>query len=216
MTVSVAIALFSYYFINWTGMSMGEVSLVQAVIMLMAWLLLPAVMGFSRRFEKKTAYMFSVGSLALLMLGTLWLPQGAKTATFVICALSGLGISAIHLIPSSMLPDVIEVDELSSGHRQEGAYYGAAVFVNKLGEMVILTLLPFALRAFGYIQPSTGDPAPVQPAAALQALRLMIAILPAFFALLSVLVAWKYPLTRARHAAIRRELAERVSGDNQP
>jgi GPH family glycoside/pentoside/hexuronide:cation symporter len=211
-----AIALFSYYFINWTGMSMAEVSLVQAVIMLSAWLLLPAVMVFSRRFEKKTAYLLAVGSLALLMLGTLWLPQGVKTATFVICALSGLGISAIHLIPSSMLPDVIEVDELSSGHRQEGAYYGVTIFVNKIGEMVILTLLPIALRALGYIQPSAGDPAPVQPTTALQALRLMIAILPAFFALLSILVAWKYPLTRARHAEIRRELAERASDGNLP
>ena len=216
MTVSVAIALFSYYFINWTGMSLGEVSLMQAVIMLMAWLLLPAVMGLSRRFEKKTAYMLAVGSLVFLMLGTLWLPQGAKTATFVICALSGLGISAIHLIPSSMLPDVIEVDELSSGHRQEGAYYGVVVFISKLGEMVILSLLPIALRALGYIQPSASDPAPVQPPTALQALRLMIAILPAFFAFLSILFAWKYPLTRARHAAIRRELAQRVSGDKQP
>jgi GPH family glycoside/pentoside/hexuronide:cation symporter len=216
MAVSVAIALFSYYFINWVGMSISEVSLAQGLIMLMAWLLLPAVMGFSRRFEKKTAYILAVGSWALLMLSTLWLRQGAKTTTFVICALSGLGISAIHLIPSSMLPDVIEVDELSSGHRQEGAYYGVTVFVNKLGEMVILTLLPVALRGFGYIQPSAGDPSPVQPAAALQALRLMIAILPAFFLFLSILFAWKYPLTRARHAEIRRELALRVPDENKP
>ena len=216
MAVSVAIALFAYYFINWIGMSMGQVSLAQGLIMLMAWLLLPAVLWLSRRFEKKTAYIAAVGSWAFLMLGTLWLPQGAVIPAFVFCALSGLGISAIHLIPSSMLPDIIEVDELASGHRQEGAYYGVAIFMNKLGEMVILTLLPIALRSFGYIQPTTAEPSPVQSLAALRALRLVIAILPAFLLSLSIVVAWKYPLTRARHAQIRRELALKASRENEP
>ncbi|NMB91107.1 MAG: MFS transporter, partial [Chloroflexi bacterium] len=178
-------------------------------IMLMAWLLLPVVLRLSQRYEKKTAYSVAAGSWAVLMLATLLLPQGARMPAYILCALSGFGIAAIHLIPSAMLPDVIEVDELASGQRQEGAYAGVTHFVGKLGQMATLALLPVILHWAGYIQPSAETPLPVQPAAALQVLRLTIAILPALFLGVSILVAHFYPLTRERHAQIRQELAGR-------
>ena len=211
MSVSVAQALFAYYFIYWIGMGADEVSLVQGSIMLAAWLLLPAILWLAQRFEKNTAYMLGIGSWALIMIVTLLLPQGARTEAYIICALSGFGIAAIHLLPSAMLPDVIEVDELLSGHRQEGAYAGVTIFAGKLGQMVILALLPFILQWSGYIQPNPGNPLPTQPAPVLLALRLMIALLPALLLSISMVVAWFYPITRARHAEIRQKLATRNS-----
>ena len=211
MSVTVVMTLFTYYFIYWIGMDTGEVSLVQGGIMLMAWLLLPTVLWLSRRYEKKTAFILAAGSWTVLLLATLLLPQGAKIPAYIICGLSGFGIAAIHLIPSAMLPDVIEVDELASGHRQEGAYAGVTHFVSKLGQMVTLALMPVILHWAGYIQPGAENALPVQPAAALQVLRLTIAILPAIFLLGAMVVARFYPLTRERHAQIQRELAERMS-----
>jgi GPH family glycoside/pentoside/hexuronide:cation symporter len=210
MPVTVAMALFAYYFIYWIGMGADEVSIVQGVIMLMAWLLLPVVLWLSRRYEKKTAYIIAAGSWAVLMLMTLLLPQGARVPAYIICALAGFGISAIHLLPTSMLPDVIEVDELASGRRQEGAYAGATIFASKLGQMATLALLPVILHWSGYIQPSAENPLPIQPDSALQALRLTIAILPALLLGVSMVVAWHYPITRERHAEIRQELKRKL------
>jgi glycoside/pentoside/hexuronide:cation symporter, GPH family len=209
MPVTVATALFAYYFIYWIGMGADEVSIVQGVIMGMAWVLLPVVLWLARKFEKNTAYIIAAGSWAVVMLATLLLPPGARIAAYAICALSGFGIAAIHLLPAAMLPDVIEVDELASGRRQEGAYTGVNIFASKLGQMSILALIPALLRWVGYVQPSAENPLPVQPDSALFALRLMIAILPGLLLAASLLVAWRYPLTRERHAEIRRELEKR-------
>jgi len=59
----------------------------------------------------------------------------------------------------------------------------------------------------GYVQPTAADPTPHQPASALNALRLVISILPAVLLAASIVVAWFYPITRKRYAEISRELA---------
>lgn len=210
MAVTVVIALFAYYFTYWIGMGLGEVSLVQGGIMLMTWLFLPAVFWLSRRFEKKMAYILAAGSWAILMLSTFLVPQGEKFMAYLICALSGFGVSAIHLLPSSMLPDVIEVDELVSGHRQEGAYVGVTTLFSKFGQMLILALLPVLLRWAGYVQPQAGSAAAIQPTSALLAIRMMLALLPALLLGFSIAAARLYPLTREKHAQIRREIEDRA------
>ena len=198
MPVMVAQALFAYYFMYWVGMGVDEISIAQGVIMLSAWLLLPAVMWLTKRLEKKTAYILAAASWALIMLAALFIPQNARLLAYLICGLSGLGIAAIHLVPSAMLPDVIEVDELASGYRQEGAYAGVTIFAGKLGRMVVLVLLPLMLRVAGYVQPSAANPNPVQPVPALLAIRQMIAILPAALLAVSIVAAWFYPILRVR------------------
>lgn len=209
MPVTIAQALFAYYFIYWIGMNENEVSLVQGLIMTMAWLLLPIVLWMAQRLEKKSAYIIAAGSWAVIMLATLMVPEGAKPPAYILCALSGFGIAAIHLLPSAMLPDALEVDELTSGRRQEGAYAGVTVFAGKLGQMAVLALLPMVLRWSGYNQPGPEDPNPTQPVLALLTLRLLISIMPALLLGASMMVAWLYPLTRQRHAEIRRELEAR-------
>lgn len=212
MPVTIAQALFAYYFIYWIGMSENEVSLVQGLILAMTWLLLPIVLWMARRLEKKSAYIIAAGSWAVIMLATLMVPEGARLPAYILCALSGFGIAAIHLLPSAMLPDVLEVDELASGRRQEGVYAGVTVFAGKLGQMVILALLPVVLHWSGYVQPGPEISNPIQPNFALLTLRLLIAVLPALLLGASMVVAWFYPLTRRRHAEIRRELEARREG----
>jgi GPH family glycoside/pentoside/hexuronide:cation symporter len=108
-----------------------------------------------------------------------------------------------------MNPDVMEVDELMSGKRQEGAYGGIAVFIDKLAKMVVLAVLPMVLQRANYIQPSDANPFPTQPASALMALRIFVSVVPAVLLLASVVVAYFYPITRAKYAEIQQELAER-------
>ncbi|HIQ00644.1 MAG TPA: MFS transporter [Anaerolineales bacterium] len=209
MPVVVAQAVFAYFLIYWTGMTEDETSLVQGMILLVAFLSLPLVLWLSRRFEKKIAYMIAASTWTVVMLGILLVPPQTKWPAYVIAALAGFGVSAAHLMPRAMDPDVLEVDELMSGRRQEGAYTGVAVFVDKLARAGVLALLPAVLRWTGYVQPTAADPTPPQPASALNGLRLLISVLPAVLLVASVLVAYRYPITRQRYAEMRRELARR-------
>jgi GPH family glycoside/pentoside/hexuronide:cation symporter len=199
-------AVFAYYLIYWTGMTEDETSIVQGIILAMALFLLPLVLLLSDRFEKKQAYIIAAGTWIIVMVALFFVPRGAKIPIYIIAALAGFGVSAAHVIPSAMSPDVLEVDELMSGQRQEGAYAGIEVFINKLARMIALAIVPMVLKWSNYVQPTAENSIPPQPASALFALRVLVSIVPAFLLMLSLLVAKHYPITRARYAQMEQEL----------
>jgi GPH family glycoside/pentoside/hexuronide:cation symporter len=80
--------------------------------------------------------------------------------------------------------------------------------VDKLVRIVVLVLLPIVLRWAHSVQPTDAVPFPAQPASALLALRIFVSIVPAILLVISIVVAYFYPITRARHAEIERQLAE--------
>ena len=213
MPVVIAQAVFAYYLIYWIGMTEDEASLVQGVILAVALMFLPVVLWLARRLEKKTAYIIAAATWTVVMLSILLVPEAVRTPVYIVAALAGFGVSAAHVIPSAMDPDVLEVDELMSGRRQEGAYAGVSVFVQTLAQAGVLALLPAVLRWSGYVQPTAADPTPPQPASALTALRLLISVLPALLLAASIVVAWFYPITRQRYAEIRQELTRRQANE---
>lgn len=204
MPVDIAAAAFPYFLVYWIGMAAGDASLVMGVILASAALLLPLVSWMARRLEKKTAFLIATATWAVLMLSILLVPRGAVVLAYLLAALSGLGVASAHLLPSAMSPDVLEVDELMSGKRQEGLYSGFSVFVRKLSTGLVLALIGPILSWSGY-----AEGAESQPAAALTAIRLVMTVLPALLLVAACAVAWSYPLTRARHAEILQELARR-------
>ena len=187
-------------------MTEDETSIVQGIILAMALFLLPLVLFLSDRFEKKQAYIIAAGTWIVVMIALFFVPKNVGIPIYIIAALAGFGVSAAHVIPTAMSPDVLEVDELMSGQRQEGAYAGIEVFINKLARMVALAIIPITLKWANYVQPTADDVIPVQPPSALFALRILVSIVPAVFLILSIIVAKRYPITRARYAEIEQEL----------
>jgi len=140
---------------------------------------------------------------------------GQVTLLYLLAGLAGAGVSIAFLIPWSMLPDVIELDELKTGRRREGIYYGFFVFLQKLGISLGLALSNFVLEAAGYITPPPGGPFPDQPVGVLLALRTFVSLAPVAILLVSFPVVHLYPITRQKHAEIRAELAKKTITDLQ-
>jgi GPH family glycoside/pentoside/hexuronide:cation symporter len=128
---------------------------------------------------------------------------------YLLAALSGSGIATAYVIPWSMVPDIIEYDEVSTGQRREGSYYAFASFFQKLATGAALWAMGQALALTGYLTPASGDPLPVQPAEAVQAIRLFMGPVPVVLLVLAILFAWRYPISRERHRALRDQLAAR-------
>jgi len=207
MPVDVAAALFPYYLIYWIGMSEGDSNMVLFIILLSALLFLPLILWLARRLEKKTAFIIATASWVAVQLSILLIPQGAALLACVAAFAAGLGISSAHVLPSAMSPDVLEVDELMSGRRQEGIYAGFSVFVRKLSTGLVLSIIGPALAWSGYVEGALQ-----QTPAALTTVRLLIAILPAALLVAAILTAWAYPITRQRHSEVQAELARRRAG----
>lgn len=169
----------------------------------------------SAKIGKKRVYYIGMSFWVLVALALFFVQPGQVALLFTLAILAGIGVSVAYLIPWSMLPDVIEYDELKTGQRREGIYYGFFVFLQKLGISLGLAFSNFALEAAGYVNPvGVGAPFAEQPAAVLLVLRLFVSIVPAVVLLFSFYVVYRYPITREKHAEMRAELARRAqAGD---
>jgi GPH family glycoside/pentoside/hexuronide:cation symporter len=123
--------------------------------------------------------------------------------------LAGLSVSAAHILPDAMFPDVIEWDELRTGRRQEGIYYGVKNFIRKLTGALAVFIALQVLGWFGYQSPPEGAITFIQSPMTLNAIRILIGPLGAILLFSAVLTTWFYPLNRKRHARIRRLLEYR-------
>jgi glycoside/pentoside/hexuronide:cation symporter, GPH family len=121
----------------------------------------------------------------------------------------GMGIAVAYLVPWSTLPDVIDLDELQSGQRREGIFYGFMSQLQKIGVAVSLFLVGKSLDWTGFIATTAEQPTPTQPDSALWAIRWAIAPVPALFLLCSLVLAYFYPITREAHQEIALRLQER-------
>ncbi len=125
-------------------------------------------------------------------------------------ALAGVGVATAYLVPWSMLPDVIELDELETGVRREGAFYGLFVLLQKVGLALGVFGISQTLAWAGYLTPPPGATTPVaQPDSALLVMRLLIGPIPALVLLAGIFLVHRFPISRAQHEETLAELARR-------
>jgi len=108
-----------------------------------------------------------------------------------------------------MIPDIIEIDQARTGERREGSYYSFASFAQKMATGASVWGMGQALAFAKYITPTAGAALPVQPPAALIAIRIFMGPVPAALLLVSLLFAWRYNVTRESHQALVEELQGR-------
>ena len=114
----------------------------------------------------------------------------------------GLGAGG-YALPPAIVADIIDYDELLSGQRREGAFFGLWTLVMKLMGALAIALVGFGLDLIGYLPNQT------QSAATLSGLKILYGPVPAVFLFLSFLVFLRFPLTRESHAEIQQQLQER-------
>ncbi len=201
-TIGLAAAMFQYYLTYCMNMA-GQLEIVLGLVQASALVFVPVVVWLGNRLGKQAAYLIAVGWWSLVMLTLAFLPASAQPLAYVLAVCAGLGIASAHVIPWSIIPDVIEADELETGQRREGTYYGFLVFLQKTGQAFILAFAQWFLAATGYTAGAAQSPS------TLLAIRALMGPVPVVMLLASMFLMARYPISRARHAALRKKLAER-------
>ena len=182
---------------------------VFAAIQVAALFAVPAVVWLSGRVEKHTAYAVGIGSWSLVLLGLSAVPEGTGWPVLIVAVLAGFGVAAAHVLPWSMLPDVIEADKVTTGRDRAGSFYGLMTFLEKCTTAVALWGMGAVLQRAGYVESSAGEVV-TQPDSARVAILVLIGPLPGVILLLAALAAWRWPpMTRAQHAELVSTLRER-------
>ena len=195
--------------VNFLGIELALESAFFGVLMSVCILFIPFWLWMAKRFNKIKAYIIGMIVWVIAEILIFTVQPGDMNHLLWLAAFAGIGVSAAYILPDSILPDVIEWDELKTHRRQEGVYYGIRTLIRKLtGAGVIFVTLQI-LGWSGYQTPPEGVTQFTQPDAALLMIRLMVTFIGAAIVSGTILLAWSYPLTREKYDRIKKLLAIR-------
>jgi GPH family glycoside/pentoside/hexuronide:cation symporter len=207
LAMQLTASFLSYYVVNYMRLPFAKFALLVLVVQCTALVLLLPAGWLSVRWGKKPVYFIGMIVWLFPQLALIFVPADQFHLVLALAALAGFGTCVCYLIPNAMLPDTIEYDELQTGERRGGIFYGFFVFVQKAGLAVTTYIVGWALQLSGFVSSKGVDV--VQPDSALLTIRVCVGILPAIAILVGLWFAWLYPITKAKHAEILRQLAAR-------
>ncbi|MEE3718422.1 MFS transporter [Tumidithrix elongata RA019] len=214
LALQITASIIPYFVVHWMKLTQSdfiEVTLwVQgtALPMLFVW------GAISKRVGKRAVYFMGMGLWIIAQVGLVMLQPNEVGLMKVLAFVAGCGVSTAYLIPWSMLPDVVDLDELETGQRREGVFYAFMVLLQKMGLAVGLFMLGQTLAWSGFKETVANQPAPIQPDSALLAIRIAIGPIPTVFLLIGLVLAYLYPITKEKHAEILLKIAERRNQDS--
>ncbi len=195
--------------INFLGVSVALESAFFGILMLFCILCVPFWLWLARTRNKRDAYILGMTFWLIVQILIFTIQPGEINYLLFIAALAGAGVSAAYILPDSILPDVIEWDELRTRRRQEGIYYGIRTLIRKLTGALIIFITLQILGWSGYQAPPKDSIHFTQPASALLAIRLMVSLLGGLILAGTILLAWSYPLSREKYQRIQTLLKRR-------
>lgn len=195
--------------VNILGVDLALESAFFGVLMLVCVLFVPFWLWLSKRQNKIRAYILGMAAWVVVQVLIFTIQPGETSYMLFLAGLAGIGVSAAYILPDSILPDVIEWDELRTGRRQEGIYYGIRTLIRKLTGALIIFITLQILGWSGYQAPPENVTVYQQPESALFMIRLMDSFIGAAILAGTIILAWSYPLTREKYQKIQRLLAIR-------
>ncbi len=178
----------------------GSLSAVLSVVFI------PLVTWMGTHFGKARAFMICA-SLALV--GTLlkWISYQPSMPYLNLLPgpFIGIGFSALWVLMASMMADVCDEDELSTGERREGTFSAVYWWIVKLGMSASLAFSGILLAATGFNEKTGATQSPET----YFWMRICDVVFPALFIGAAIYFVSKFPLTEQRAYQIKAELETR-------
>ncbi len=197
-----------YYFTNYAQLTGGQIASVTMVFgvasIIGAWV----VEILMKKYGKKLAWVIGVGSegIVLAAMVGLFIHPGQIGMIYALVILMAIGNAAVYQVPWAMIPDCVDVTELSTGKRIDGIVFGTVAFLQKASGALGAALLGILLTAIGY------SDAAVQTPETLAGLKNVFGFLVGGLYLISVIIVLKYPLSKKKHDRVTEAIEERKQG----
>ncbi|NCJ06286.1 MFS transporter [Synechococcales cyanobacterium C] len=209
MGVQVTAAILPYFVVNWMGLPDSHFTQMALAVQGTALAMMLVWSALGQRLGKKAIYCMGIPLTLLAQAGLFLVQPGQVGWMYGLAVMAGVGLATAYLVPWSMLPDVVDLDELQTGQRREGIFYSLVVQVQKIGIAIALFLVGKTLDWSGFISSTAGEPTPIQPEQTLWAIRWLIGPIPSLVLIVGLVQAALYPLNRWVHDDIVLKLQER-------
>ena len=169
------------------------------------FLVIPIIDRISKKIGKKKTFMLSQGIsvIGYILFWFLFIPGKPYMFLFALPFFS-FGIGGLFTLMMSMTADVIDLDELNTGLRREGAFGAIYWWMVKFGFAIAGLLSGLFMAWVGYV-----PDAPTQPEGAVTGMRLFYSFFPILGTLAAMYVMRNYDITEERANEVRTVLEKR-------
>lgn len=175
----------------------------------------PVWLRLAKRVDKHRLYSTATLATATVLIGAYWVIGegslfGTNNLPVLACgnALAGWFGSATWVLVPSMIADVAGHDELRTGQRREGTFFGIYSLTHQASAGLAILATGLGLDHFAGLVPGQFE----QSAETVRRVGLLFSVLPAALMIMSALLIRAYGLTRLRVQSIQQEL----SGEEGP
>ena len=206
LVANTGLHVFTYTF----SLSSQQIALIIGVQLLVSILSQPIWSLASKRLDKKPSMVLGISlciisSLFFLILVFLKDHVMGNALYFMpFAVLAGFGTGGLFTLPFSMIADVIDLDELNTGRRAEGSYYGCLTLFYKLSQSITLLLIGFVLDIVKF-----DANLPIQAESTVIILGLMLSIGSGLSFIAALLSISGYNLNRSTVENIQKKIAEK-------
>ena len=183
-----------------------QVSLVLGMIFISAMVFALMWTRLINKYGSKKIFIIAIGLFALALI-PYWFIHGLMGG-IVAGIFLGTGLSALMILLEVMISDVIDEDELNTGTRREGMYYGVNGFVVRIAIAIESLLLGYILKLSGY-DPNIAVNA--QSAGAVVGIKSLVTVVPFLACMIVFLIIRRYPLYGERLERLKEQMLARHS-----
>ncbi len=126
---------------------------------------------------------------------------GDMISGLIVFFLMGIGLSGSLYIIDIIISDIVDEDEINTGIRREGAYYGVNMFLMHLSTVLVFLVIGPVFIISNW---EVFDPLNVTPEI-IFGLRSLMTIFPSIALLIALLVIYKYPLDDERLKQVKKQ-----------
>jgi GPH family glycoside/pentoside/hexuronide:cation symporter len=182
-----------------------------STIVLMLYLFIPLGLGIPLANPMVKKFGLLRAQQIYLLIGGVGLVSLAFIPTHLIpvsLVIAGMGLSGQQTVTYNILAYVIDDDEVRTGNRREGAFYGANALLTKPAQSVALFLTAFILEQSGFITRAMnqGQIFIDQPHAALFGIRTIVGLIPGLAMLVSAIILIFFPIKGERLAQLKEKI----------
>jgi Na+/melibiose symporter-like transporter len=151
---------------------------------------IPIWVRVSRRYGARHTWLTAMLIAAAAFGGMMFVPAGDLTPVLALLVIAGASMGCGAVLASSLMADIIDLDERHTGERKEGIYSAGLLFALKIGNSVATALSGVVLAAFAFV------PNVEQTPETLFGMRLLFGGMPCLGFLLGAALFRGFPLGR--------------------
>ena len=161
---------------------------------------IPIWLQLSKYYDKHKVWILAMGIACIAFFCVPWLGKGDTYLFLIITIITGITFGADLVLPPSMQADVAEYELVRSGHDRTGLLFAFWSMFTKLALAVSILIAFPLLEVFGF------SLIEMEKVNNIDALSVTYSIVPVAFKVISILIIWRHPLTRAKQVVIRNQI----------